>query len=682
MRPPSDQELRLLLLRLSRKLPQRLKVLEADNTRNIKLGLERVKRAVPQHQKWKGIHVAGTNGKGSICAYLSGLFTLAGKSYGRFTSPAFPEKRHGVVINGEAVRQAMYDHEMEAVLHRYDKLLRGFEVTSGQKPGPLTPFEIDTATAFRIFNTLDVPYGIVEVGMGGGTDATNAMKSKAVTIISKIGVDHAEYLGRNIEEIASVKAGIMAKSIPCIVDHTNEPEVMKVLEKHAWRTGSPLILSSKSQSILNSLDNDTWKLEDWQQQNLLCAITAFHNLFPNVVIDINSLMALNPTLPGRMQTVLVSPQNQDSQEMRVLVDGAHNPLATQKLGRYVDRNLRVDNEPVTWIIGFSQSDTKPFREMLRHILRPQDNVAFVEFAQQTNEPPPVSAAIGRQWAQECLGQAESAQLLPSDYSLTEAVEWARQRSGGNGSVVVTGSLYLMRDFLNLPVVQSDSQGLTTRRVGSTAFKSLRQKKSREGLAGEELEQYLRTKREVFDPRDKARRKRSMARKNESALDSSVGTESHVKPDPEQSKTSAPLAEDTEESNSGPSKTPFKGIAHEVVSSQDPVERKEKPSKKHKQVLSTPFWRDPENPSMSLPNPNGQPSQKALKQAAWIAKVKQHHKLQQRRQREAELQSNNGMGPQQGGEETDSAGTSHGISDGGNGASRTQHQEAEHLTKQG
>jgi folylpolyglutamate synthase len=605
-------------LRLSRKLPKRLKLLESNNNpRNIKLGLERVKRAVPQDQNWEGVHVAGTNGKGSICAYLSGLFTLAGKSYGRFTSPAFPEKRHGVVINGEVVRQGMYDHEMAAVLNRYDKILKGFEVTSNQYPGPLTPFEVETATAYRIFNQLRVRYGIVEVGMGGSTDATNVMTRKAVTVISKIGMDHAEYLGRNLKDIASKKAGIMARDVPCVVDHTNEPEVMEVLQHHAWKTASPLILSSTGRDFLTTLDNNTWQLEDWQQQNLLCAVTAFNTMFPRTELDLNRLMEMNPTLPGRMQTVRISTLHQDGSEMTALVDGAHNPLATQKLGRYVDKNLRADDQAVTWVIGFSQSDTKPFKQMLQDILRPQDNVAFVEFQQQANEPPPVPAVSGRLWAQECLDQTESPQLAPAGTSLEEALEWARQKSEGKRPVVITGSLYLMRDLLNLPNVTGDSRASKTRRIGSTAFKSLRKKKAKDGLPSEKLEQYLRAKHEVFDPRDKARLLRRNKRReqtpaiDEQELDEALDT---LKPSEEEHGT---RIEQVEEVSDLGSSSP--GSAREAARTLEV--QASKTIEKKKQTLYTPFWRDPDNPSMSLPDPSGKPSRRALKREAAAKKAK-------------------------------------------------------------
>lgn len=588
MRPPSNKELRHLLLRLSRKLPERIKLLETNNSRNIKLGLERVKYAVPRSQSWQGLHVAGTNGKGSICAYLSGLFSLTEYSYGRYISPAFPEKRHGVTINGEIIRQSLYDGNRSAVLNRYAKVQKGLQATSAQDPGALTPFEIDAATAFQIFEQLKISYGIVEVGMGGATDATNVMKDKAVTVISKIGIDHAEYLGRNLRDIAAVKAGIMARDVPCIVDHTNDPEVLQVLKQHAQRVGSRLILSSQSQKLLTGLENDIWQLEDWQQQNLLCAVTAFKTVFPNESVDLNKVLSMNPSLPGRMQTVKISPTIDNGEDMTVLVDGAHNPLATQSLARYVDRNLRKGREPVTWVIGFSQSDTKPFKQMLQDILRPQDNVAFVEFSRRADDPPPVAAEIGRPWALHCLDKTRTDQAAPAGTTLEQALEWARQKSECKRPVVVTGSLYLMRDVLNLPNVKGKALEYKERSVGSATYKALRKKKVEKGLTDEELEVFREGRRQYHLRKDQNRQlKRSKSNSENAVLDAHLEA------------TTAEL-----ETRSEP-----------VEIKPTPKDSDSKTAPRKKQILRTPFWQDPENPSMSLPKVYGKPSRRKQKRAA-------------------------------------------------------------------
>lgn len=438
----SSQEIKFALSRINR-------VLKGKRTagyRDIRLGLDRIKRVVPQKQEWKGIHVAGTNGKGSICTFLAALFKLAGLGYGSFTSPAFPERHNGVIINGLYVNRRMYEMEMQHVEDRWQRVATGWTYQHLDDPKGLSPFEAETATAFRVFNKMHVPYGIVEVGMGGATDATNAMKRKAVTIISKIGLDHQEYLGNTIENIAKVKAGIMRKNVPCIVDHTNPPSVIHVLRQHAREIGTDIILTWKGEPLLMTLNNEKWELESYQVQNLLCAAMAFRHLFPRLPIDFNKLLSMDPFLPGRLETVRVdSPSIETPRD--ILVDGAHNMLGIEALGSYVDKRLRTPDVPVTWVMGMSASKDKPVLEIIDKLVQPHDNFAMVEFSQGPNDPQPAPANYGTEHARSLL-QSPDDQIYDGPPDISAALPWAVAKSEG-GPVVVTGSLYLIRQLFEL-----------------------------------------------------------------------------------------------------------------------------------------------------------------------------------------------------------------------------------------
>ncbi|WXC57869.1 hypothetical protein SNK03_003767 [Fusarium graminearum] len=438
----SSQEIKFALSRINR-------VLKGKRTagyRDIRLGLDRIKRVVPQKQEWKGIHVAGTNGKGSICTFLAALFKLAGLGYGSFTSPAFPERHNGVIINGLYVNRRMYEMEMQHVEDRWQRVATGWTYQHLDDPKGLSPFEAETATAFRVFNKMHVPYGIVEVGMGGATDATNAMKRKAVTIISKIGLDHQEYLGNTIENIAKVKAGIMRKNVPCIVDHTNPPSVIHVLRQHAREIGTDIILTWKGEPLLMTLNNEKWELESYQVQNLLCAAMAFRHLFPRLPIDFNKLLSMDPFLPGRLETVRVdSPSIETPRD--ILVDGAHNMLGIEALASYVDKRLRTPDVPVTWVMGMSASKDKPVLEIIDKLVQPHDNFAMVEFSQGPNDPQPAPANYGTEHARSLL-QSPDDQIYDGPPDISAALPWAVAKSEG-GSVVVTGSLYLIRQLFEL-----------------------------------------------------------------------------------------------------------------------------------------------------------------------------------------------------------------------------------------
>lgn len=454
----SSQELQLVISRISRALSSR----KQPGYRDIRLGLNRINRVIPDLQEWKGVHVAGTNGKGSICAFLAGLFKLAGVGYGSFTSPAFPERHNGVVINGLFVNKRMYEMEREHVQAKWDRISAGWTFQHGEAADILSPFELETATAFRVFNKMHVPYGIVEVGMGGATDATNAMKSKAITVISKIGLDHQEYLGNNIEKIAKVKAGIMQKNVPCIVDHTNPPSVIRVLRAHAREVGTEIILTWKGEPLLLTLDNEKWKLEAYQIQNLLCASMAFRHMFPLKEINFDKLLEMDPFPPGRMEQVEIDSTVTGSEPRSILVDGAHNMLGIEGLVSHVNKRLRKDGQPVTWVMGMSSSKHKPFDKILKTVVQPHDNFAFVEFTQQPNDPQPAPANFGTDIAKSIITNPD--QVYSGEPSINHALPWACAKAGDEGPVVVTGSLYLVRDLFNLEGVER-KRVLGSRRPG-------------------------------------------------------------------------------------------------------------------------------------------------------------------------------------------------------------------------
>lgn len=457
---PTVKEVKRALAQVKAAIPAQKK-LETDR-RNIRLGLERISRIVPARQPWIGVHVGGTNGKGSICTMLARLFRHAGISHGTFMSPAMPERHNGVTINGLYVNKRMYELEIEHTLAAYKKAASGWTFATGEDPGELTPFELETAAAFRVFSKMHVKYGIVEVGMGGATDATNAMKEKGVTVISKIDLDHQEYLGNTIEEIAKVKAGIMRPGVPCVVDHTNPSAVLEVLQQHAESVGTQISLTKKGLNLLDTIDKERFQLEDYEKQNLLCASLAFRQLFPSLELDLNRLLATRPYPPGRKDLVSVAGLTNGARTEPVFVDGAHNLLGAQALSTYVENKVREQQKPVTWVMGLSASKSKPFAKVIEALVRPEDNFAFVEYQPGPTDPPPAPAELGREIAASVI--PAGAQLYDGEPSIESGVKWACDKAAG-GPVVVTGSLYLIRQFYGLKGVEQRRK-MKTRRPGA------------------------------------------------------------------------------------------------------------------------------------------------------------------------------------------------------------------------
>lgn len=397
----------------------------------IDLGLTRISRLLQSTpQTWKAFHVAGTNGKGSICAYLSALLHASGSPCGRFTSPHLIDRWDCISVDEKAVSEAVFRDAEKAVKQRDQEVRLG-----------ATEFELLTATAFEVFHREKVEYGVVEVGLGGSLDATNAMKHKSVTVIAKIGLDHQSLLGNTLEEIALQKAGIMRRGIPCVVDGSNSPAVLEVIEEHAKQVGAEVHYPCTSE-LSEALSGSGY--EPHQIQNLACAHLAFRLGCPGHDTSLARVVevARKAAWPGRLQMLDISCMT--GREQQVLLDGAHNTQSAEVLAAYVQQRLRRPGQPVTWVLAASRG--KDMGGILRILLQTGDRVAAVRFG-------PVD---GMPWVQaadpdEILGLAKQLGIQESYNGLgdiPETLRWASAKAGV-GPVVIAGSLYLVSDVLRL-----------------------------------------------------------------------------------------------------------------------------------------------------------------------------------------------------------------------------------------
>ncbi|KAI1081495.1 FolC bifunctional protein [Whalleya microplaca] len=398
----------------------------------IKLELSRITALLAQTpQTWKAIHVAGTNGKGSICAYLTAMLCANRISCGRFTSPHLVDRWDCIAIDGRAVAEAKFRRFEDAVRRRNEDERLG-----------ATEFELLAATAFEIFEAEKVAVGVIEVGLGGRLDATNALKQKSVTVVAKIGLDHQSFLGSTLEEIALQKAGIMRKGVPCVVDASNPKSVLDVLQKHADETGNPIVFAdSGSDGLVAKLRE---KLEPHQRQNLACAHQAFQLAYPQHAESTDVLLsaAENMVWPGRLQSLSIN--SLTGRKQNVLLDGAHNPQSAEALAEYVQRHLRAPGKPVTWVLAASQG--KDLTEILKLLLHPGDSVTAVEFGPVDGMPwvKPMSstAILGTATSCGCLSSAQ----YDAHTDVGSALAWA-SRTADEGPLVIAGSLYLVEHLI-------------------------------------------------------------------------------------------------------------------------------------------------------------------------------------------------------------------------------------------
>ncbi|KAI1394308.1 FolC bifunctional protein [Hypoxylon trugodes] len=403
----------------------------------VNLGLARITPLLKQTpQTWKAIHVAGTNGKGSICAYLTAMLRANQISCGRFTSPHLVEPRDSITINDITVSETKFKHFEDLVKKRNEEHHLG-----------ASEFELLTATAFEIFEAEKVEVGVIEVGLGGTLDATNVLKQKCITVIAKIGLDHQSFLGNTIEEIALQKAGIMRKGVPCVVDSSNPRSVLDVLQKHADGTGSTIHFADpQSDSLVDKLRAN---LEPHQQQNLSCAHEAFRLAYPKLASSTDILVsaARDMVWPGRLQKLSI--ENTTGRKENILLDGAHNPQSAEVLSAYIEKHLRPLNKPITWVLAATQG--KDVSEMFKLLLRDGDSITTVEFGPVDQMPwvQPTNSATLLNTASQCGAAISSRFDASTDVRL--ALNWASQNSN-EGPLVIAGSLYLVSDIFKLLIM--------------------------------------------------------------------------------------------------------------------------------------------------------------------------------------------------------------------------------------
>ncbi|KAJ0420775.1 Mur ligase [Aspergillus carlsbadensis] len=405
----------------------------------IELGLSRITRLLQQTPlSWKAIHIAGTNGKGSISAYLSHLLTTGGIRCGRFTSPHLIDRWDCITIDERVVQESLF-RQIEARVKLRDQTL-GIGASE---------FELLTATAFEIFNHEQVEVGVVEVGMGGRLDATNILNNVLVSVIAKIGLDHQAFLGSTIEEIAREKAGILKSGVICVVDGTNCAEATDAVKDRASELGLDAlpVYPDKPDHQLPSLARlfGQLDLQTHQKANMSCAAAALKAVLPLVrpELDADSFMPHLASVewPGRLQTITLEPLV--ARKEPVLLDGAHNAQSAEVLGDYVNRKLRVPGNNVTWVIAASHG--KDIRPLFHSIIKPGDDVATTNFG-PVDGMPWVKAADPEDLS-SCVLDIQGIRKVQSFKDDTiGAIDWACSRADGK-PLVIAGSLYLVSDVL-------------------------------------------------------------------------------------------------------------------------------------------------------------------------------------------------------------------------------------------
>lgn len=253
-------------------------------------------------QKFKSIHVAGTNGKGSTCHILASVLQEAGYKVGLYTSPHLKDFRERIKINGQVISR-------QAIIGFVKRNKPFFEANS------LSFFEMTVGLAFEYFAKQTIDIAIIEVGLGGRLDSTNIITPE-VSVITNIGIDHTQFLGTTLESIASEKGGIIKETIPVVIGET-QTKTESIFRKISKQNNSKITFADQESNLVYKTD----LLGDYQHKNINTAVQAIKQLKGFVISKENYdkgffNVVRNTGLLGRWQLLNKAP--------RVICDTAHN----------------------------------------------------------------------------------------------------------------------------------------------------------------------------------------------------------------------------------------------------------------------------------------------------------------------------------------------------------------------
>ena len=394
------------------------------------LGLDNMRELMgrlgnPQ-DKLKIIHVAGTNGKGSVIAYLYTVLREAGYKVGRYISPALYSYRERMEVSGEAVSR----EDFAICLSRTAQAIS--QMTEEGLPHP-TPFEIETAVAFLFFEMKKCELVLLEVGMGGSLDATNIIKTPVLSVLASISIDHIGFLGNTLGEIAKTKAGIIKKGCPMITIH-QKAEAENAIKDVCGICGVPFREADGNQALVieESPEGQSFRYEGeeyrislggvYQKENAVLAIETLKMLseigFPT--IEEQRKDGLFRTRWNGRFTVL-------SREPLFIVDGAHNPAAAEKMASSIRHYF--DGKKIYFIIGMFRD--KDYREVLSKTCPYAEKIFTIEAPDNPRALPAEELALAAR---------EFHRDVQAMKSVEEAVETAYSLAGEEDVILAFGSL--------------------------------------------------------------------------------------------------------------------------------------------------------------------------------------------------------------------------------------------------
>ena len=413
------------------------------------LGLTSIKMLLDElgnpQDKIKIVHVAGTNAKGSVSAYIESICQTSGYKVGLFASPAVFDYYEAYRINGQNISKEEYASVGS-------KVIEAVKQVNDKDIWP-TSFEIETAIAYQYFYDKNVDIAIIETGMGGSLDATNVTKSTLVSVITPISIDHSAFLGDTIDAIAHAKAGIIKKDsvVTCALDQREE--AVNVIKKTAYDNNANVIIPDIKDIVHN--EDGTFDYKDIsgirlkmygkkQIENAVLAIETVRVLkekyyYKQIDEELIKTGLFNMILPGRIEKIGTQPD--------IIIDGAHNPAAAQALRDYVKEEYK-DRDVILLTGMFKDKDYTKVANIMSEV---SNKVITVT--------PPTERGLDSEKLQKVYRKIFSALkaddgtkrfidnnsnddmtvTLSYGYDYDKAFAMAKRLAGTNGAVIVFGS---------------------------------------------------------------------------------------------------------------------------------------------------------------------------------------------------------------------------------------------------
>ena len=408
------------------------------------------------------VHIGGTNGKGSVGAMLSQVLTESGYRVGRFCTPDVFAYEDEFQMNGINIKK-------ERLAQLFTKVKAACEKLVAQGKAHPTRFEVETAAAFLWFYEEKCDIALLEVGMGGATDATNLIRKPLISVLTSISMDHIRFLGNSLAEIATVKSGII-KSQVSIVTMKQKPEAMEVIKRKAEEMQAELFLADATQvqnvtqiggryafewkapmdsnkvciavdTVKNNIRKDESASDSlcitvnlslcgaFQVENAVCVLNILHILqkkYPKITETVIQQGLSHTTWHGRMEQIGTEPD--------FYLDGAHNEDAVRKLRKTLDDGF--SERRIVYIMGVLAD--KDYEKMIAMMFQPGDHVYTVT-------PGNPRALDGKELEKQLLRQNIHAQYCEN---IQDAVLYALRDAQKEDMILAFGSLSYLRDVCN------------------------------------------------------------------------------------------------------------------------------------------------------------------------------------------------------------------------------------------